>query len=78
MVCVGSVWKSWDALKPGFLEVLDSADNQSLTEASLIRLKSSVASGATYLAAKTFGFHFTQNQSDTYKVLFHYVRNEKK
>ncbi|XP_054258714.1 N-acetyl-D-glucosamine kinase isoform X2 [Macrosteles quadrilineatus] len=75
VVCVGSVWRSWDLLKPGFLDQLNSADEKNcLKEASLIHLKTSVASGATYLAAKTHGYHFPRNHSDTYEVFFHYVR----
>lgn len=74
VVCVGSVWNSWSLLKPGFLDVLDSADvSQCIREASLIHLKTSVASGATYLAAKQYGYTFPRNHSDTYEVFFHYT-----
>lgn len=75
VVCVGSVWNSWSLLQSGFLEVLNSADDsQCIREASLIHLKTSVASGATYLAAKQHGYKFPRNHSDTYEIFYHYTR----
>ncbi|XP_046667439.1 N-acetyl-D-glucosamine kinase isoform X2 [Homalodisca vitripennis] len=77
VVCIGSVWNSWDLLKPGFVDQLDSADRSCLSEASLIQLNTSVASGATYLAAESIGFRLPRNHSNKFKVFFHYQRNKK-
>ncbi|EDO42704.1 predicted protein [Nematostella vectensis] len=53
VICVGSVWKSWDLLKEGFLEGLKGADGKPvLKEITLLRLRETCAVGAAVLGAK--------------------------
>jgi len=54
IVCVGSVWKSWKYLQPGFQEILGLNPNQAprLTRFSLLRLKVATAFGAACYSAK--------------------------
>jgi N-acetylglucosamine kinase len=51
VVCIGSVWKSWDLLKPGFLRELDDSGSGRINEVSLLKLKVPMATGACYLGA---------------------------
>ncbi|OWA50897.1 N-acetyl-D-glucosamine kinase [Hypsibius exemplaris] len=51
VVCVGSVWKSWEALKDGFLEGLDHC----IPALSMMRLSGSSAYGAAYLVGRKAG-----------------------
>lgn len=59
VVCVGSVWKSWELLKDGFLEVLSEARRtpagRALTRLSLLKLRHSSAVGGAILGAKLVG-----------------------
>uniref|UniRef100_A0A8C4PXP0 N-acetyl-D-glucosamine kinase n=1 Tax=Eptatretus burgeri TaxID=7764 RepID=A0A8C4PXP0_EPTBU len=61
IVCVGSVWKSWDLMREGFLEVLDlgrnSCTTRCLSSITLLRLKQSSAYGGASLGAREAGFH---------------------
>lgn len=52
IVCVGSVFNSWDLLEPGFVSLL----SQHLKNFRLLKLKNSSAYGAARLAAKSVGF----------------------
>ncbi|KAK6185019.1 hypothetical protein SNE40_007347 [Patella caerulea] len=53
IVCVGSVFKSWSLLQPGFMEVLKEQGSQlGIKEVTLISLKTSGAVGAASLSAK--------------------------
>ncbi|XP_049599759.2 N-acetyl-D-glucosamine kinase isoform X1 [Syngnathus scovelli] len=60
ILCVGSVWKSWELLKPSFVQVLDeTAASQELKgrfhSYSLLSLKRSSAVGAASLGAQSLG-----------------------
>ncbi|KAM9329074.1 N-acetyl-D-glucosamine kinase [Gastrophryne carolinensis] len=59
ILAVGSVWKSWDLLKDGFIEVLEKVWSRQhdghLTRFSLLKLKQSSAVGAAFLGAKNIG-----------------------
>lgn len=51
IVCIGSVWKSWTHLQPGFVkEMADSASK--VKSFKLLKLKVPMATGACYMAAK--------------------------
>ena len=56
MVCAGSVFKSWNLIKPGFIKCL--TDNlvkcPSLNEINLVRVENDSCAGAVYLAAKFY------------------------
>ncbi|XP_061524534.1 LOW QUALITY PROTEIN: N-acetyl-D-glucosamine kinase [Phycodurus eques] len=60
ILCVGSVWKSWELLKPSFVEVLDKAAASDEFEGrfrgySLLMLKRSSALGGASLGARSSG-----------------------
>ena len=56
IVCVGSVWKSWKYLRPGFESVLGLSSDEGcpLKRFSLVRLTVSSAVGAALLGARKF------------------------
>ncbi|XP_036407450.1 N-acetyl-D-glucosamine kinase [Megalops cyprinoides] len=56
VLCVGSVWKSWELLKPGFIEVLSKTAGSHFTGYSLLTLQQSSALGGASLGARSVGF----------------------
>lgn len=72
VVCVGSVWKSWDLLKPGFVKHLE--EHKNFPEFSLVELTTSVAIGAAYLAAKSSNYVISKRTEQNYKVFYHFKR----
>nr|URW63935.1 N-acetyl glucosamine kinase [Helicoverpa armigera] len=70
VVCVGSVWKSWDILKPGFLKQLKFRKVK--TELELVTLRVSSAMGAAWLAAKHVGFGLPRDDTAFCKVFYTY------
>ncbi|XP_013780725.1 N-acetyl-D-glucosamine kinase-like [Limulus polyphemus] len=68
IVCVGSVFKSWELLKDGFHGALDSK----LHEFSLLRLKTSSAIGAAFMGAKAVGVKLPLNFSENFYKLHHF------
>ncbi|XP_045539882.1 serine protease HTRA2, mitochondrial [Papilio machaon] len=74
VVCVGSVWHSWHALKPGLLTQL--ADRQVKTELELVRLRVSSAMGAAWLAAKQVNYDLPRDDSAFCDVFYTYRPSE--
>nr|XP_021194394.2 serine protease HTRA2, mitochondrial [Helicoverpa armigera] len=74
VVCVGSVWKSWDILKPGFLKQLKHRKVK--TELELVTLRVSSAMGAAWLAAKHVGFELPRDDTAFCKVFYTYHPEE--
>lgn len=72
VVCVGSVWKSWDLLKPGFIKHLE--EQQNVPEFSLLELTTNVATGAAYLAAKSCNYVLPKSTNENCKVFYHFKR----
>ncbi|XP_026729515.1 LOW QUALITY PROTEIN: serine protease HTRA2, mitochondrial-like [Trichoplusia ni] len=70
VVCVGSVWKSWDILKPGVLKQL--AKRRVTTELELVRLRVSSAMGAAWLAAKHVDYELPRDDSAFCTVFYTY------
>uniref|UniRef100_A0A6G1SE01 N-acetyl-D-glucosamine kinase n=1 Tax=Aceria tosichella TaxID=561515 RepID=A0A6G1SE01_9ACAR len=66
IICVGSVFNSWDLLEPGFVELLSGH----LNNFRLLKLKCSSAYGAAKLAAKQV--HHDLALHDTTELLFAY------
>lgn len=59
VVCIGSVWKSWEHLKPGFEMEMETSEVLSY---ELLKLKVPMATGACYLAAdETFQKKYHEN-----------------
>ncbi|XP_013417674.1 N-acetyl-D-glucosamine kinase-like isoform X2 [Lingula anatina] len=72
IVCVGSVWKSWEALKDGFLEGMKSRPDVKISEFTLLRLHETGALGAAFLAAKAAKLHLHLNYAANADVFFHH------
>ncbi|XP_067835866.1 N-acetyl-D-glucosamine kinase [Heptranchias perlo] len=77
IVCVGSVWNSWDLLKDGFLEVLEEAKGmpvgKDLGKFTLMKLKHSSAVGAASLGARHIGYDLPMKYADNVVVFFSHV-----
>ncbi|XP_072379160.1 N-acetyl-D-glucosamine kinase [Diabrotica undecimpunctata] len=73
ITCVGSVWNSWELLKPGFLNYLATTDVKELT---LMRLNVEHGVGAAYLASDKLGVPLDRDYSKNFKILFHYLKEE--
>lgn len=71
IVCVGSVFQSWNLLKQGFIDGMDSE----LEEYVLVTLKNSSAVGAAYLGAKAVGSILPLDFEKNTSVLYHYKKN---
>uniref|UniRef100_A0A0A9YC15 N-acetyl-D-glucosamine kinase n=1 Tax=Lygus hesperus TaxID=30085 RepID=A0A0A9YC15_LYGHE len=73
VVCVGSVWRSWELLKPGFLEEISSSPCKP-KEFSLLTLADdcTAAKGAVYLASRHVNFTMPKDYSSNYSVFHHY------
>jgi len=72
IICVGSVWKSWELLKPGFTKELDQRKIPS--ELRLLRLKPdvSMAVGAYYMAADSVDFPMPRDYTKNFEIFFKY------
>lgn len=61
VLCVGSVWKSWELLKAGFVSRLQ--ENRNLKELSLTKLTKTTALGAAYLAGDKYNINVPDRKS---------------
>lgn len=68
IVCVGSVWLSWDLLEPGFTKELERA--QFKYDLKLLKLTNTMALGAAYLAADTFDMELPRDYSKNYEIFY--------
>lgn len=71
VVCVGSVWNSWDVLKPGMLNELNAKKVK--CELELVRLKVSSAMGAAWLAANKINYDLPRDD-EAFCQVFHKYR----
>lgn len=77
IVCIGSVWKSWKYLQPGFLDVLGLYPSQvpRLTRFSLMRLNVSAPFGAACYSAQ--GCSIPRKYDEIVQVFYsHGMENE--
>lgn len=76
IVCVGSVWKSWNLLKDGFTtEIAKSSNKFGL---NLITLTQAMAIGAVYLAADSIKYDLPRDYSHNYDIFQHVAPNDAK
>ncbi|XP_053698362.1 N-acetyl-D-glucosamine kinase [Sabethes cyaneus] len=68
VVCVGSVWLSWNLLEPGFTKELERA--QFKYDLKLLNLTNTMALGAAYLAADTFEMELPRDYSKNYEIFY--------
>lgn len=76
IVCVGSVWKSWDLLKEGFLAGLARPNDSypDIKDFTLLQLKGSSAIGAARLGAKVLSVDLQIDYESTVDVLFQHTQ----
>lgn len=74
VVCVGSVWKSWDLLQDAFVTQLRRGSRAGLAvpDLALMMLTSSGAIGATMLAARSIAFPLPCDYHANYNVFYQY------
>uniref|UniRef100_S4NXX5 N-acetyl-D-glucosamine kinase n=2 Tax=Pararge aegeria TaxID=116150 RepID=S4NXX5_9NEOP len=70
VVCVGSVWNSWSALKPGALKQL--AARRVKFDLELVRLRVSSAMGAAWLAARQVDYDLPRDDTAFCDVFYTY------
>ncbi|XP_078080645.1 N-acetyl-D-glucosamine kinase [Mustelus asterias] len=74
IVCVGSVWNSWNLLRDGFVEVLQEATQKpmgrDLKKVTMMKLKHSSALGAAKLGARHVGYELPMNYADNVDIFF--------
>lgn len=76
IICVGSVWKSWNLLKPGFVKELNK--QKIPFELRLLQLKPNVsmAVGAYYMAADSVKFEMSKDYTKNFAIFFKYSGNQ--
>ncbi|XP_002938443.2 N-acetyl-D-glucosamine kinase [Xenopus tropicalis] len=74
IVCVGSVWNSWELMKDGFLEVLADRHGgpagSSFSRFSLLKLKQSSAMGGASLGARNIGHVLPLNYAANVDIFY--------
>ncbi|CAH7488198.1 N-acetyl-D-glucosamine kinase [Phodopus roborovskii] len=77
IVCVGSVWESWELLKEGFLLALTHGRKlqaqSSLSRFTLMKLRYSSALGGARLGAKHIGYHLPLDYSINTVAFYSYT-----
>ncbi|XP_023147653.2 N-acetyl-D-glucosamine kinase [Amphiprion ocellaris] len=78
ILCVGSVWKSWELLKPGFTEVLDEVASSDKFKGrfrgyNLLILRQSSALGGASLGAQSFGATVTMDYAANVNVFYQHT-----
>ncbi|XP_074480164.1 N-acetyl-D-glucosamine kinase [Sebastes fasciatus] len=78
ILCVGSVWKSWELMKPGFTEVLDKVASSDKFKGrfhgySLLILRQSSALGGASLGAQSMGATLTMDYKANAKVFYQHT-----
>ncbi|KAL4231724.1 hypothetical protein ACF0H5_009300 [Mactra antiquata] len=72
VVTVGSVWKSWKFLKPGFIEVMKAdRKNKRINEITLLMLKVGASIGAASLGARSVKFTLPIDYNANAELFFH-------
>lgn len=73
VLTVGSVWNSWDLLKTGFIRwMLEHTD---VEELSLMKLTTTMAVGAAYMAADRLDIDLPRTYDSNYEIFYNYKRS---
>ncbi|XP_050718789.1 N-acetyl-D-glucosamine kinase-like [Eriocheir sinensis] len=77
IVCAGSVWKSWELLRAGFLDGVQPHCEKDvpLPKFTLVTLTVTSAMGATYLGAKKASYNLPCDYSKNVHPIFQYSHN---
>lgn len=70
IICVGSVWLSWEHIKNGLISTLE--DHKVNFDIEFLRLTTTTALGAVYLAADHINFDFVKDFKKNYNVFHTY------
>lgn len=73
VICVGSVFESWKFMKNGFANEIHN--RRVVDELSLLRLTTTSALGACYLAAEKINCPFIKPYDSNVEIFFHYNRD---
>lgn len=73
VLCVGSVWLSWNLLKEGFDAYLGT--HEDIAEMSLLRIKTVMAVGAAYMAADKYNIPLPRDYLQNYEIFYTYNRD---
>ena len=74
VVCVGSVWKSWDWMKKGFSDQI--LKGKVVDELTLLLLTTSAAWGACYLAAEEVNCSSVKKgNTENSEIIYHFKRD---
>lgn len=74
ILCVGSVWLSWNLIKPSFVSYL--LENTKIEDMTLMRLTTTLAVGAAYMAADKLNINLKRDYSKNYNILFRFRRKD--
>lgn len=74
IVCVGSVWKSWELLRVGFLKELSTVSIDYAI--SMATLTQTMALGATYLAADAINFDLKRDYAKNCEIFYRYSQGK--
>lgn len=73
ILCVGSVWLSWNLIKPGFVTYLQNHTN--IKELSLMKIKTTAAIGAAYMGVNKYNIRLPRDYTKNYDVFYTYKRD---
>jgi len=74
VVCVGSVWKSWNLLRRGFVQEISQSED--ISELTLVELSVGMATGAAYLGAEAAGYELPRDYKKNVREFFHFKKSE--
>ncbi|XP_065806525.1 N-acetyl-D-glucosamine kinase isoform X2 [Labrus bergylta] len=82
ILCEGSVWKSWELLRPGFTEVLDQVASSDKFKGrfhgySLLTLRQSSALGGASLGAQSVGSSVTMDYEANANIFYQHTFNSR-
>ncbi|KAJ8947386.1 hypothetical protein NQ318_017749 [Aromia moschata] len=72
ILCVGSVWLSWDLLRSGFIKWMEN--NTSIDKMSLMKLNTEMGVGAALMASDRLHLPLERDYSKNYTVFYRYKR----
>lgn len=72
VICVGSVWQSFELMKPGFIKELSHREIPFLLKLLQLKPDVSMAVGAFYMAADAVDFPMPRDYTENYQVFFEY------
>ncbi|KAL1502808.1 hypothetical protein ABEB36_007901 [Hypothenemus hampei] len=73
VICVGSVWLSWDLLQSGFTTFLQQ--NSAIDRLSLLRLITEMGVGAALMVSDRLKIDIYRDYSKNYKIFYMYVKS---